>query len=162
MEEYRNGKIERILGIYTKLINGYLVVKSEEARRYKVNERTIQRDIDDIRNFFETEAEHSGFINSVNYDYMKKGYHLEQIQKAQMTNGQVLALCKILLDSRAFTKKEMQDMLDRLIACCVPKSNQKLVADLVGNEAFHYVAPRHGISFMDLMWQMTRFPRFTA
>lgn len=79
-----------------------------------------------------------------------------------MTNGQVLALCKILLDSRAFTKKEMQDMLDRLIACCVPKSNQKLVADLVGNEAFHYVAPRHGISFMDLMWQMTRFPRFTA
>ena len=25
MEEYKNGKIERVLGIYTKLLNGYIV-----------------------------------------------------------------------------------------------------------------------------------------
>lgn len=49
MEEFKNGKIERTLGIYTKLINGCLINKSEEANNYGVNERTIQRDIDDIR-----------------------------------------------------------------------------------------------------------------
>lgn len=46
-----NGKIDRVLGIYTKLIDGQLVNKAEEAQNYHVNERTIQRDIDDIRNF---------------------------------------------------------------------------------------------------------------
>ena len=31
MEEYKNGKIERVLGIYTKLLNGYIVNKAAEA-----------------------------------------------------------------------------------------------------------------------------------
>lgn len=49
MEEYKNGKIERVLGIYTKLLNGYIVNKAAEANEYGVNERSIQRDVDDIR-----------------------------------------------------------------------------------------------------------------
>ena len=55
-----NGKVDRTLGIYTRLLGGYIVSKIEEAQRYGVNERTIQRDIDDIRNFLETEVENSG------------------------------------------------------------------------------------------------------
>lgn len=47
----KNDKIERVLGIYTKLINGDVINKEEEADRYHVNPRSIQRDIDDIRNF---------------------------------------------------------------------------------------------------------------
>lgn len=46
--EYKNGKIERVLGIYTKLLNGYIVNKAAEANEYGVNERSIQRDIDDM------------------------------------------------------------------------------------------------------------------
>ena len=46
MEEYKNGKIERVLGIYTKLLNGYIVNKAAEANEYRVNERSIQRDVD--------------------------------------------------------------------------------------------------------------------
>ena len=41
-----NGKVDRTLGIYTRLMGGYIVSKTEEAQRYGVNERTIQRDID--------------------------------------------------------------------------------------------------------------------
>ena len=36
MEEYKNGKIERVLGIYTKLLNGYIVNKAAEANEYGV------------------------------------------------------------------------------------------------------------------------------
>lgn len=46
MEEYKNGKIERVLGIYTKLLSGYIVNKAAEANEYGVNERSIQRDVD--------------------------------------------------------------------------------------------------------------------
>lgn len=74
--------------------------------------------------------------------------------KIRLTNSEVLALCKILLDSRAFTKKEMVGMLDKLITCCVPKSNQKLVKDLISNEEFHYVEPRHKSEFIDKMWDI--------
>ena len=44
--EYKNGKIERVLGIYTKLLNRYIVNKAAEANEYGVNERSIQRDVD--------------------------------------------------------------------------------------------------------------------
>ena len=79
---------------------------------------------------------------------------LEQIYKMKFSNSEVLALCKILLDSRAFTKKEMTGMLDKLISCCVPKANQQLVNDLIRNEAFHYVEPRHKTIFIDTMWDI--------
>lgn len=154
MENIKSDKIERVLGIYTKLMNGYLVNKAEESANYGVNERSIQRDLDDIRNYLEADGERVGCINSVVYDRIDKGYHLEQIYKMKFSNSEVLALCKILLDSRAFTKTEMTGMLDKLISCCVPQSNQKLVNDLISNEAFHYVEPRHKTKFIDMMWDI--------
>ena len=62
MEE-KKGKIDRILGIYSKFINGEIVKKDEEALFYDVNERSIQRDIDDIRNYLVSEVENTGVLN---------------------------------------------------------------------------------------------------
>ena len=154
MQKHNNDKIERVLGLYTKLMNGSLINKVEEANNYGVNERSIQRDIDDIRGFLERDHENIGLINSVVYDRIAKGYRLEQIHKPKMTNSEVLALCKILLDSRAFVKKEMEELLEKLISSCVPKNNKKLVRDLISNEAFHYVEPRHKTHFTDTMWDI--------
>ncbi|MCH5249599.1 MAG: WYL domain-containing protein [Lachnospiraceae bacterium] len=149
-----SGKIDRVLAIYTKLMGGYLVNKAEEAQKYGVNERTIQRDIDDIRNFMESDMENTGIINSVVYNRIEKGYRLEQIYQLKLTNAEVLAICKILLDSRAFLKEEMSGILEKLISCCVPKKNQKLVTELIRNEEFHYVEPRHKTKFLDTMWDI--------
>ena len=154
MEDFGNGKMERVLGIYTKLLNGQTVNKAKEAERYQVNDRSIQRDIDDIRNFLELDTENTGYINTITYDRGSKGYRMEQIYKMKLSNSEVLALCKILLESRAFVKEEMKDMLDRLISCCVPQSNQKLVKELISNEAFHYVEPHHKTRFLETMWDI--------
>ena len=62
MEDIKGDKIVRVLDIYTKLINGGVINKLQEADRYGVNERTIQRDIDDIRNFLELDVEEKGDI----------------------------------------------------------------------------------------------------
>lgn len=147
-------KVERVLGIYTRLMNGYVVNKAEEAEKYGVNERSIQRDVEDIRSFLDMDAERTGVINSVIYDRSEKGYRLEHIYKMKLTNAEVLAICKILLDSRAFTKIEMQEMLRKLIECCIPECNQKLVEDLIRNEEFHYIEPRHHTMFIDTMWEL--------
>lgn len=154
MENSSKDKVGRILAIYSKLMNGCVINKCEEANVYQVNERSIQRDIDDIRNYLEQEASEHGIINEVIYDREKKGYRLDQIYKIKLTNDEILAISKILLDSRAFTKKEMNDMIQRLIGCCVPENNRKLVNDLISNEAFHYVEPRHGKIFIDKLWSI--------
>ena len=138
-EELKGDRIARVLSIYTKLLDGDVVNKTIEARKYCVNERTIQRDIDDIRCFLDSDSERVGYINSIVYDRREKGYKIEHIDRIKLTNSEILALCKILLDSRAFTKREMTDMIDRLVSCCAPKENRKLVRELVSNEEFHYV-----------------------
>ena len=154
MEEYKSDKIDRVLGIYTKLMNGHLINKAEEAQKYGVNERSIQRDIDDIRNYLASDAEHAGYMNAVTYDRVGKGYRMEQIYRLKLSNSEILAICKILLDSRAFTKDEMKDMLDRLVLCCAPECDQDLVQKLVRNELFHYVELRHKTPFLDCMWDI--------
>lgn len=153
MNEKRE-KTERVLGIYTKLMRGDIVNKAHEAKEYGVDERSIQRDIESIRNFLDLNIEQTGVVNSVIYDRVQKGYRMEQIYKIKLTNSEILAICKILLDSRAFTKKEMEEMLRKLIECCVPQNNQRLVADLIKNEEFHYIEPRHKTVFIDKMWNL--------
>lgn len=154
MENNKSDKIERVLDIYTKLLNGYIINKKEEAIKYGVNERSIQRDIDDIRNYLENNAMDAGCVNAVIYDYLEKGYRLEKNNKVKLSNSEVLAICKILLDSRAFTKEEMTNMLHKIISCCVPKNNRKRVIDLISNELFHYVEPKHKTRFIDMMWNI--------
>lgn len=153
-DEIKGDQISRVLQIYAKLSDGYVVNKAEEAARYGVNERSIQRDIDHIRIFLDADSDRTGVVNSIVYDRNAKGYRLETLYKIRLQNSEVLALCKILLDSRAFTKAEMVEMLDKLITCCVPKINQKRVKDLISNEEFHYVEPRHKTKFTDQMWDL--------
>lgn len=154
MEIDKNPKLERVLGIYTKLMNGYVVNKREEAYRYHVNERTIQRDIDDIRNYLDLDIEEKGVFNTVVYDRNNNGYKLEQLYKMKFTNSEILAICKILLDSRAFLKKDMEEVLDKLIQCCVPQTNQKLISNLIKNEEFHYMELQHKKRFIDTLWEI--------
>ena len=145
-------KIERVLGIYSKLMNGALVNKAEEAQNYGVNERSIQRDIDDIRAYLDNQTAIDGTVNSIIYDRYEKAYRLEQIYNVKFTNSEILAICKILLDSRAFTKNEMVSVLQKMIESCVPTENQKLVKELIVNEEFHYIEPRHNSVFIDKLW----------
>lgn len=152
----KEDKIQRVLGLYTKLINGSIINKVTEATNYNVNERSIQRDIDDIRNYLDQQGTEDGIMNSVEYGRQVKGYRLKQIYKLKFTNPEILAICKILLDSRAFTKKEMQGVLAKLIDSCVPEDNQKLVKEMISNEEFHYIQPRHGSVFIDKMWSISQ------
>lgn len=154
MELDNNDKTKRVLGIYQKLMNGQIINKAEEAQIYGVNERSIQRDIEDIRSFLDSNFEQSGIENTVIYDRINKGYKLEQLDKLKLGNSEILAICKILLDSRAFTKEEMSSMIRRLIDCCVPKTSQKLVRDLIANEEYHYIEPKHKTDFLEKMWDI--------
>lgn len=62
-------KTARIIDIHNRLREGRIVIKSEEAARHNVNDRTIQRDIDDLRAYY---ADNTALGKSVIYDRSKK------------------------------------------------------------------------------------------
>ncbi len=86
MQDDSTQKFNRTLGIYSRLMNGAIINKQEEANRYKVALRRIQRDLDDIRNFLMEPDENCGVINTVVYDRSKNGYRLERIYSLKLTN----------------------------------------------------------------------------
>ena len=94
-----------------------------------MNERSIQRDIDDIRSYFGNVT--VGHDSKVEYDRSKKGYRLEKKSETLLSSGEILAVCKILLDSRAFTQEEMKGIIDKLIALCTTDSERKQVRELI-------------------------------
>lgn len=149
-EKDKKDKNGRILDLYTRLLNGERILKSEAAVEYKVSEKSIQRDMHVIRNFLDLKSTESGYMNELICD---EGYRLDKIP-SKLTNSEILAVCKILLDSRAFVKEEMDELLDKLLDCCVPKKNVKIVSDLISNEKYHYVQLQHGKHFMDKLWDI--------
>ena len=144
-------KVERIINLYNRLVEGEVLIKADEAARFEVNERSIQRDLEDIRAYFANDLESN---RELIYDRTQKGYVLVQNQKKSLTNSEILTVCKILLESRSLTKEEMYPIIDKLLQCCVPYGNYKKVADLIGNEKFHYLEPHHGKKFVDTMWDI--------
>lgn len=64
-------KNARTLDMYERLREGKSIRKCEEAQRFGVDERSIQRDIDDIRAFLD-ERQMQGDGRQVIYDRAKK------------------------------------------------------------------------------------------
>lgn len=144
-------KVERIINLYNRLAEGEVLNKLDEAARFEVNERSIQRDLEDIRAYLANNPESN---RELIYDRTQKGYVLVQNKNKSLTNSEILTVCKILLESRSLTKEEMYPIIDKLLQCCVPYGNYKKVVDLIGNEKFHYLEPHHGKKFVDTMWDI--------
>ena len=144
-------KVERVINLYNRLSEGEVLNKADEASRFDVNERSIQRDLEDIRAYFANDPESN---RELVYDRSQKGYVLVRNQKKSLTNSEVLTVCKILLESRSLVKEEMYPIIDKLLQCCVPYGNYKKVFDLINNEKFHYLEPHHGKAFVDVMWDI--------
>lgn len=151
----RYSKNVRILDIYTRLSEGKIICKKKEAKRFGVDERSIQRDIDDIRAFMdERKTDRASDYRLIEYDRSKKGFIMTGSEGSMMSNSEILAVSKILLGSRAFTKGEMDSVLKKMIGGCVPLKNMKLVKELISNEQFHYVELHHKTYVQDKLWDI--------
>ncbi len=86
MDGEKNRKMDRVLDLYTKFLSGAMINKEEEAKAYGVNERSIQRDIDDIRSYLEAAGMNTGQMNTVIYDRSCHGYCLEKDSRLMLKN----------------------------------------------------------------------------
>lgn len=147
-------KGQRLLGIFDRLSRGELISKEVLAREYGVTEKSIQRDIDDIRSYLAGDKDEGAA--DICYDRQAKGYRLVEEESRCLTRKEILAMAKILLESRAFAKEELHTILDKLIEAC-PREGRKVVKDMIRNETFCYVPPRHGKKLLDALWDISLF-----
>ena len=145
---------QRILKIYSELIKGKIICKSSEANFYNVSLKSIQRDIEKIRNFLGEEFIESGIEQKVVYDRKLGGYRLENKLNNILSNDEAFAVIKILLESRALVKEELEVIINKITLGCIDRNNKKKFVDLIKNEQFHYVEPQHKTKIINNMWKI--------
>ncbi len=85
IRERRSGGRERILSIYSRLMQGQVIHKAKESSAYGVTDRTIQRDISDIQCFLHNQ--NTGDEKVIIFDRIAGGYRIETKEKNKLERG---------------------------------------------------------------------------
>lgn len=140
--------------MYKRLSGGEAIEKAAEAKRFGVNEKTIQRDIETIRNFL-AEVQGEGEACELLYSRSKKGYVLVSKSENYLTGADILAIAKVLLESRAFCREELDALIDKLKLQALPE-DKKRVQNIIANEQFHYMPVQHEEFLIDKIWELSQ------
>jgi predicted DNA-binding transcriptional regulator YafY len=141
--------------MYERLNKGEMLYKEVLANNYGVSYKTVQRDIDDLRTYL-TETHYSEQDDVIKYDKSKNGYFLVRVERELLTNEEVMAICKILLESRAFCKAELNGMIGKLLAQVAPNDRKK-VENMIKSEQYHYVPLRHNKPLLQFLWDLSQY-----
>ncbi len=152
--DYNGNKGFRLLSIYERLNKGEIIEKAQLAEYFGVTQKTIQRDIDDLRAYI-AEVHFAESEVAIKYDKVKKGYYLVRFEREWLTNEEVISLCKILLESRAFCKEELNSLISKLLTQVVPNDRKK-IEDMIRNEQHHYVPLQHGKHLFSILWELSQ------
>lgn len=97
----------------------------EESLKYGVSQRTIQREISDIQSFLENQNAEMGSVQEVVFDKNAGGYRLQLQVENCLETKEILAICKVLLESRSLVKEEMLPIIAKLLNICNMDDEQK-------------------------------------
>ncbi|MET3297400.1 UNVERIFIED_ORG: putative DNA-binding transcriptional regulator YafY [Bacillus proteolyticus] len=133
MVEIFNEKTFRLLSLYERIHKGEVINKNNEAIKFNVDCRTIQRDIAEIKYYLEQ----PNLSMSLQYSRREKGYILYRQSPYWFSYGELLAICKVLVSSRAFSKKQTIAIVDKLLKM-TDEEKINLIQEQLKNELFHY------------------------
>ncbi|KMN41285.1 YafY family protein [Lysinibacillus sp. LK3] len=150
MRSEKESQVYRVLSMYERLKNGEEIVKKEEAARFHTSEKSIQRDLQSIRDFLELENTNE----YLDYDRSKKAYVLNTASPKWLRNEDIFAILKVLIESRAFPKVEMDDLIDKL-SSLAKKEDQHLIQQMMLNEKHLYVELHHKKELIELLWKLS-------
>ena len=144
-------KINRILNLFYRLNCGEKVNKSVLAIEHNVNERSIDRDIEDIRLFL------SDFYreNTLCFDKTDNTYYFLEHEKVKLSGVKVLCLLKILLSSRAFAPDELKEIV-LAINSLLSWNEKNAVILSMENEMQHYIPLQHNKAMMKIQWDLNK------
>lgn len=143
-------KSYRILRIYDKLLNNKQINIARLAQEENASKRTIERDIASLKNFLVSLQDGREII----FDRKKESYILKNSAEQKLDKNEALAISKILLNSRALLKPEMNLIIDKLIKHCTSFEDYKQLLPMINNEKFHYIELQHKKNFLSYLWDL--------
>ena len=152
--DFKENKGFRLLQLYERLSRGEVIHKAELAQKFAVTDKTIQRDIEELRSYLAETRTDEGEASIV-YERSRGGYLLTHAASEWLTNEDVLAVCKILLESRAFCKEELDALLKKLLRQAAPQDRAQ-VRKLILSEQHYYVPLRHGKKLLSAIWELSQ------
>ena len=149
---YRD-KAFRALEIYDRLRKGEKLLKEKLANEYGVSLKTIQRDIVELRHYL---YEKKNEIGEFKIKVENKCYVYKAVAESDttLTQQEILAVCKILLESRALTKNEMIPLIKKFQKQLSYESKRE-VDDLILDELHHYIELQHGKDLLESLWNLS-------
>ena len=153
--DFKENKGFRLLQLYERLSRGEIIRKAELAQKFSVTDKTIQRDIEELRAYLAETRTDAGEASIV-YERNRGGYLLTHTASEWLTNEDVLAVCKILLESRAFCREELDALLKKLLRQTAPQDRAQ-VRKLILSEQHYYVPLRHGKKLLSAIWELSEY-----
>lgn len=135
-------KTMRILWLYDALCAGKTIDRREWAETCGVSERSVRRDVETIRRYLEEKDDPSEGVVEISQERCGK-YAIRNAERGFLREGELLGICKILIESRAFRKEELQSLLDRLLRSVMAEDAKKQIQSYIENELFNYLDPEH-------------------
>ena len=126
---------DRITIILFKLFNNHSVSLIDLSEEFGVSLRTVQRDISTINNISHT------FNGELIYNSLRKSYSLF-FSSYKLESDETLAIIKILFASRAFSEREMTNLISKLILLS-PDDNIDTIKKAILNELTFYSSLNH-------------------
>ena len=148
-----NGKSFRLLNMYEKLNRGEVINKKSFAEEFNISEKSVQRDIEDLRAYISETYENSDSI-TIEYSRAQNGYYFVKKDREFLTNEEILGISKILLESRAFQKAELEAIIDKLMLQATPAARLN-IREMILNEKFHYIPLRHNKPLLRKIWDLS-------
>lgn len=148
-----NGKSFRLLNMYEKLNRGEVINKKSFAEEFNISEKSVQRDIEDLRTYISETYENSDSI-TIEYSRAQNGYYFVKKDREFLTNEEILGISKILLESRAFQKAELEAIIDKLMLQATPAARLN-IREMILNEKFHYIPLRHNKPLLRKIWDLS-------
>lgn len=152
--DFKENKGFRLLQLHERLSRGEVIHKAELAQKFAVTDKTIQRDIEELRSYLAETRTDAGEASIV-YERSRGGYLLTHAASEWLTNEDVLAVCKILLESRAFCREELDALLKKLLRQTAPQDRAQ-VRKLILSEQHYYVPLRHGKKLLSAIWELSQ------
>lgn len=142
------GKNPRILWIYTMLLQGYRLNKKKLALQYDVTQKSIQRDMDDLKAFFEQSTPQKALL----YDTKSKEYYLkDEYSTLRMPTKEVIPILKTIFESGAILPYRLFPVLQRMTELISDQQDRGMLQQFLYQEQECYQAPDYNSQIGEML-----------
>lgn len=144
--------IYRIIDLYNLINKENQFNKSIFVKDSGTSERTVRRDIKCLNDYFKRNYENNGSIGvcrEISYYRKDNIYKVNLRGDNDFSESDIYAFVKVIIQSRAFTSKEIKRMLNILAS---QVKDTSIIKEIIEKEELYYVEPQHKKNIIDLIW----------